>query len=141
MAKMNKKSMHMVFLLIIIVIASSLVMVYPSSRQGMTNMDNAAPLGWDMGQGMSGQSWSSRAEQFAASMGYTDTTKSFQENKGTPVPLAEGQLNFFADNQFKPECCVSSTYSSGTGCACLSSEQVNYLNQRGGNRTIAPTEF
>ena len=52
MAKMNKKSMHMVFLLIIIVIASSLVMVYPSSRQGMTNMDNAAPLGWDMGQGM-----------------------------------------------------------------------------------------
>ena len=57
------------------------------------------------------------------------------------LELAEGQLNFFADNQFKPECCVSSTYSSGTGCACLSSEQVNYLNQRGGNRTIAPTEF
>lgn len=141
MAKMIKKNMHMVFLLIIIVIAASLVMVFPSSRQGMTNMDNASPLGWNMGQGMSGKSWTSKADEYASSMGYTDSVKAYGQYEGTPVPLSEGKLDFFANNQFKPECCASSTYSTGSGCACMSTSQVNYLNQRGGNRTIAPEEF
>jgi len=141
MAKMNKNSMHMVFLLIIIVIASSLIMVSPSSRQGMSNMDNGASLSWNMGQGMSGQSWTSKADDYAASMGYTDSIKAYGKYQGTPIPLPEGQMDFFANNQFKPECCVSSTYSSGSGCACLSTAQVNYINQRGGNRTIAPSDF
>jgi len=54
--------------------------------------------------------------------------------KGTPVPLPEGQLFLFADNQFKPECCGSSV-SSSTGCACITRSQMDYVNQRGGNRT------
>lgn len=63
-----------------------------------------------------------------------DMKKFTGDHKGTPVPLAPGQLDFFADNQFKPECCPS-TYSSGNGCACMSAAQVSYLNQRGSNNS------
>ena len=59
-------------------------------------------------------------------------------NKGTPVPL-QGTLFYFKNNKFAPECCPSS-YSSSTGCACISNDQLEYLNQRGGNRTL-PSEF
>jgi hypothetical protein len=45
------------------------------------------------------------------------------------------QLFLFKNNQVKPECC-SSTYSSDTGCVCTTPEQRNYLNTRGGNRTV-----
>ena len=138
---MNGKNMHLVLLLIIIVIASSIVFVYPKNSEGMSNLNNAAPLGWNMGEGISGESWENKADQYAASMGYSNSVKAYGAYKGTPVPLQEGQLDFFANNQFKPECCASSFYSTGSGCACLSSAQVNYLNQRGGNRTIAPSDF
>ena len=63
-----------------------------------------------------------------------DLKKATGGHQGTPVPLAPGQLDFFADNKFKPECCPS-TYSSGGGCACMSAEQVSYLNQRGSNNS------
>ena len=43
---------------------------------------------------------------------------------------------FLASTKFTPECCPS-TYSSSTGCACLNPQQINYLNQRGGNRTCS----
>jgi hypothetical protein len=45
----------------------------------------------------------------------------------------------FAENEVKPECCPS-YYSSSTGCVCTSQKQWDYLNQRGGNRTLT-TEF
>ena len=56
-------------------------------------------------------------------------------NVGGEVPLPEGQLYMFYKNKFNDNCCPSS-YSSSSGCACLSKEQANYLNQRGGNRTL-----
>lgn len=139
MAKLNSYSMHMVFLLMIIIITSALVFAYPS-RQGMTNMDNAAPLGWNMGQGLAGKSWENKADQYAAKMGNQDTTSTYGQYQGTPVPLQDGQMFFFQNNQFKPECCPSN-YSTGAGCACISSQQMNYLNERGGNRTMAPSEY
>lgn len=56
-------------------------------------------------------------------------------NVGSEVPLPEGKLYMFYKNKFNENCCPS-TYSSSTGCVCLSKEQSNYLNQRGGNRTL-----
>ena len=53
--------------------------------------------------------------------------------------IASGRLSLFGDNTFKPSCCPS-FYSSSSGCACISPEQMKYMNQRGGNRTFA-TEF
>jgi hypothetical protein len=85
-------------------------------------------------------SWVKTAKRYASGMGNKNRLNTYKDNVGTPVPLPEGELFFFADNKFKPECCPS-TYSDSTGCACLSQDQVNYINQRGGNRTLGPTEF
>jgi len=43
---------------------------------------------------------------------------------------------FFSNNKSSPECCKAATYSTGDGCVCTTKEQLNFLNQRGGNRTI-----
>ncbi len=84
--------------------------------------------------------WVRTAKRYASGMGNKNRLNTYKDNVGTPVPLPEGELFFFADNKFKPECCPS-TYSNSMGCACLSQDQVNYINQRGGNRTLGPTEF
>ena len=44
-------------------------------------------------------------------------------------------LFMFKNNQTKPECC-SSSYSSDMGCVCTTPQQRNYINTRGGNRTV-----
>jgi hypothetical protein len=44
-------------------------------------------------------------------------------------------LFIFKNNQSKPECC-SASYSSDTGCVCTTPGQRNYINMRGGNRTV-----
>ena len=49
-----------------------------------------------------------------------------------PVPLPEGQMDFFATTKFKPECCPNA-YSTGSGCACMTVPQYNNLRERGGN--------
>uniref|UniRef100_A0A6C0E8A5 Uncharacterized protein n=1 Tax=viral metagenome TaxID=1070528 RepID=A0A6C0E8A5_9ZZZZ len=48
------------------------------------------------------------------------------------IPLPEGQLDIFATTPFKAECCPN-FYSNSTGCACMTTEQYNYLQLRGGN--------
>lgn len=57
---------------------------------------------------------------------------------GPKVPLPAGQMFFFANNNFRPECCVppQSGVSNGDGCACVTQEQVNYISSRGGNRAV-----
>lgn len=54
---------------------------------------------------------------------------------GGPLPLPEDELLMFEKNKFSPECCPS-PYSNGDGCVCASPEQMKYLNERGGNRTL-----
>ena len=49
-----------------------------------------------------------------------------------PIPLPEGELDMFATTEFKPECCPN-TYTSGTGCACMTQNQAEYLWSRAGN--------
>jgi len=56
--------------------------------------------------------------------------------KGLGVPLPEGKLSIFGENEINPHCCPSS-YSSSKGCVCMTSEQVSFLNKRGGNRTLS----
>jgi len=105
--------------------------------EGMAMM--GAPLEWQMGAGQA-MNWQNKANQYANDMGYSEQRSKYSQYSGTPVPLPEGQLFMFADNKFKPECCPS-TYTSSTGCACITQEQVDYINQRGGNRTMAPAEY
>ena len=65
----------------------------------------------------------------------TNVFAELETNEGGQVPLPEGELVFFDKTKFSPECCPSS-YSTGEGCVCASPEQMQYLNQRGGNRTL-----
>jgi hypothetical protein len=58
-----------------------------------------------------------------------------EKNEGGPIPLPEEEMLFFDTNKFTPECCPS-PYSNANGCVCASPEQMKYLNQRGGNRTL-----
>lgn len=58
--------------------------------------------------------------------------KSIWDRPKQPVPLPEGELDMFATTEFKPECCPN-TYSSSTGCACMTVDQYQYLRQRGSN--------
>lgn len=53
-------------------------------------------------------------------------------NKGGPVPPQN--MFMLQNNRFDPSCC-SSPYSNSMGCVCLSEQQAEYLNERGGNRT------
>jgi len=94
---------------------------YSEYKQGDNNSDVAS-------------SWINKASTYSKNLGYQDTIKKPNAYSGTQVPLPEGELFFFQNNQFKPECCPS-PYSASTGCACMSREQVAYLNSRGGNRT------
>ena len=49
-----------------------------------------------------------------------------------PIPLPEGEMLMFANTPFKPECCPT-TFSNSSGCACMTTDQYNYLIERGGN--------
>jgi hypothetical protein len=84
-------------------------------------------------------SWMSKATKYSSDLGYQATNCKSNAYVGTAVPLPDGELFFFQNNQFKPECCPA-PYSSSTGCACMSTEQIRYLNTRGGNRT-SDSEF
>lgn len=58
--------------------------------------------------------------------------KSILNRKKQPVPLPKGEMLMFANTPFKPECCPTA-FSSSTGCACITTDQYNYLITRGGN--------
>ena len=102
-------------------------------KEGLQMLSNAASVGDSMSLSQSPDSWSEKALQYAGNMGYQTMLQKYQGNKGTPVPL-QNTLFYFQDNEFKPECCPA-TYSTGDGCACMSVKQLEYLNERGGNRT------
>jgi len=59
-----------------------------------------------------------------------------EKNEGGLIPLPNDELLFFKDNKFSPDCCPSD-YSTSDGCLCAAPEQMKYLNERGGNRTLS----
>jgi len=89
-----------------------------------------APINYNIGDGVPG-SWESSA-LFSSSQ-----SSDIDILQGTPVPLPEGEMFYFSGNKFSSECCSGSfsSYTSSNGCACMTPEQAEYLNQRGGNRT------
>jgi len=77
--------------------------------------------------------WVTKANTYASEFGYgniNNTGSAYSADE----PLKNGEMVIFAKNKFKPECCPA-PYSSSTGCVCMTPEQINYLNTRGGNRT------
>jgi len=54
-----------------------------------------------------------------------------KQNGKEPSPY--DLLFMFKNNQISPSCCPS-TYSTASGCVCVTPEQMLYLNKRGLNR-------
>jgi len=95
------------------------------AKEGMETILGAA-LKYKMGDGVK-NSWETQVVPNAA--------QDLSTHQGPRVPLAPGQLDFFANNTFSPDCCdpPTSGVSNSDGCACVTQEQVNYISSRGGN--------
>ena len=68
---------------------------------------------------------------------YQKTYQPGENYEKVQAPLEEGQLFYYGNNDFKPECCKHSTVSGTGGCACETSEQKSYLASRAGNKSIS----
>ena len=90
-----------------------------------------AAIGYNMANGVHQDKYDPRASMLEVNGG---------GKIGPQVPLPEGQLFFYANNEFSGKCCTNSNVSGGNGCACITKEQSCYLNARGGNRA-AGSEF
>ena len=99
------------------------------TREGMQVA--GAAIGYNMANGVHQDKYDPRASMLEVNGG---------GKIGPQVPLPEGQLFFYANNEFSGKCCANSNVSGGNGCACITKEQSCYLNARGGNRAVG-SEF
>ena len=86
-----------------------------------------SPLNWSMEKGLP-NSWNH-------AKGLPSPPLDRRSIQGTQVPLPHDQMFFFKDNKSSQACCGTSSYSTADGCVCVSQKQIDYINQRGGNRT------
>ena len=94
------------------------------TREGMQVA--GAAIGYKMANGVHQDKYDPRASMLEVNGG---------GKIGPQVPLPEGQLFFYGNNEFSGKCCDDSNVSGSNGCACITKEQQCYLNSRGGNRT------
>jgi hypothetical protein len=64
-----------------------------------------------------------------SSMSTPDSVKFLNRPEQT-VPIPEGQMSFFDTTKFSLDCCPN-TYSTSSGCACMTLDQQQYLRSRG----------
>ena len=77
-------------------------------------------------------SWSAQDMTVTPGKPLSAGVKKFLARPKQPIPLPKGEMLMFANTEFKPECCPN-VFSTSTGCACMTSNQYNYLITRGGN--------
>jgi hypothetical protein len=77
-------------------------------------------------------SWSAQNMTVVPGQPLSQGVKQFLARKPQQLPLPEGEMDFFANTPFKPECCPN-TYSNSSGCACMTGQQYNYLILRANN--------
>ena len=105
-------------------------MLHNTKKEGFLN---GAPLNYRLGQGVPNDTWSD--PPVTANAAYQTMYAPLAGHVGEPVP-PKG-LFMLAHNLFKPECCFTpQQYSSSTGCACISKEQMQFISFRGGNNTL-----
>jgi hypothetical protein len=97
-----------------------------------TNYGQSSPYDLSSDMPINTSSWSAQNMTVVPGKPLSAGVKQFLSREPQPVPLPEGELFMFANTQFKPECCPN-TYSTGSGCACMTGAQYNYLVLRGGN--------
>ena len=97
-----------------------------------TNYGQSSPFDLNSSSTVNASSWSASDMTVVPGKPLSPGVKQFLAREPQPVPLPEGELDMFASTPFKPECCPN-TYSTSTGCACMTGTQYNYLVNRGGN--------
>jgi hypothetical protein len=121
----------------VLLLVANLLMVFVGPirpSEGFTNyfLENAAATGKDykpMGAfdgvkletGKEGSSWR-----------YNHPNEALN---GPSFNVGPDSLFMFKNNQCKPECCGASFACDG-GCVCTTPEQRDFINKRGGNRTM-----
>ena len=110
------------------VLGSCSRLTFADVKEGFASMGSS--VDYTMGDGVKGSYDTRKLDSVAPNL---------ESNTAGALPLAPGEMFFFAKNEFKPECCVPSfsSVSSADGCACVTKEQVDYINMRGGNRTCS----
>jgi hypothetical protein len=97
-----------------------------------TNYGQSSPYDLQTNPQINTSSWSKPNMTVIPGKALSDGVKQFLAREPQPVPLPEDEMLMFANTPFKPECCPN-TYSTSTGCACMTGQQYNYLIMRGGN--------
>ena len=93
-----------------------------------TNNGNSSPYSLGDYSKVNTSSWSQQDLTNITSKG----SQAILNRPSQPVPLPEGEMLLFANTEFKPDCCPN-TYSTSTGCACMTVPQLNFLKNRGNN--------
>lgn len=107
-----------------------------SKKEGFTgantNYGQSSPYDLNSDIPINTSSWSQPNMTVVSGQPLSSGVQSILNRPAQPVPLPEGEMLLFANTEFKPECCPN-TYSTGSGCACMTTQQYNYLVKRGGN--------
>ena len=77
-------------------------------------------------------SWSAQDMTIRPGQPVSAGVKAFMARPQQQLPLPEGEMDFFANADFKPECCPSS-FSTSTGCWCGTLKDYTYLQNRASN--------
>jgi len=92
-------------------------------------------LSYYMGEGVK-TSWEKPVQLLQKFSGVPNFDNKMETVSGAGIPPSGSKdIWFLEDSKFSPECCPS-VYSNSLGCICASKEVYNYLNERGGNRTL-----
>lgn len=97
-----------------------------------TNFGQSTPYDLAGNSSIDTSSWSAPNMTVIPGQPLNPAVKQFLSRKQQQLPLPEGEMVFFANSEFKPECCPNA-YSNSMGCACMTSQDYNYLVTRGGN--------
>jgi hypothetical protein len=105
-------------------------------KEGFTganiNYGQSAPYNLNVNNPIDTSSWMAPNMVVTPGQPLNPAVKAFLARPKQQLPLPEGELDFFANTPFKPECCPN-TYSNSQGCACMTGDQYNYLIQRAKN--------
>jgi len=93
---------------------------------GCLTKEGMAAIGHKMSKGVHNDSYDKKHDLVSTNGGAVESPS---------VPLPEGQLFMWANNEFSGKCCENSNVSGSKGCACITQEQADFLNKRGGNRS------
>jgi hypothetical protein len=97
-----------------------------------TNYGQSSPYDLTSNVSIDSSSWSKPDLTVIPGKPLNPAVRQFLDRKQQQLPLPHGEMDFLSNVDFKPECCPNA-YSNSVGCACLTSQDYNYLKNRGGN--------